>query len=134
MYPLPALLTPLPLIPLTTEEIVDCTIEAAKGAKKAPRNRPSCFLTSCFTASVSPSIITPKSSNDFMILIMSFIFSFKVNKVNPFPALRGPFPLIFLLILFTPFESKFLTNPGKLSLTKGIAIFVSVFFPKLANQ
>ena len=57
-----------------------------------------------------------------------------MNKVNPFPALRGPFPLIFLLILFVPFESKLLNNPGKLSLTKGIAIFVSVFFPKLANQ
>ena len=44
MYPLPALLTPLPLIPFTTEEITRCTNEAAKGANKAPRNPPSCFL------------------------------------------------------------------------------------------
>ena len=34
--PLPALLTPLPLIPFTIEEITGCTNEAAKGAKKAP--------------------------------------------------------------------------------------------------
>ena len=31
--------------------------------------------------------------------------------------------------LFIAFEAKFLTNPGKLSLAKEIAIFFSVFFP-----
>ena len=36
MYPLPALLTPLPLIPFTTEEITGYTNEAAKGANKTP--------------------------------------------------------------------------------------------------
>ena len=44
MYPLPALLTPVPLIPFTTEEITGCTNEAAKGANKAPGNPPSCFF------------------------------------------------------------------------------------------
>ena len=44
LYLLPALLTPLPIIPFTTEEITGCIIEAAKGANKAPRNPPSCFF------------------------------------------------------------------------------------------
>ena len=35
MYPLPALLIPLPLMPFTTEEIAGCTNEAAKDANKA---------------------------------------------------------------------------------------------------
>ena len=47
VHPLPALLNPLRLIPFTTEEIIGCTNEAAKGTKKAPRNPPSCFLF-CF--------------------------------------------------------------------------------------
>ena len=61
-YPLPDLLTPVSLIPFTTEEITGCTNEAAIGANKAPRNRPSCFFISCFTVSVTPSINTPESS------------------------------------------------------------------------
>ena len=69
-----------------------------------------------------------------MILIISFLSSFKTNKVNPFPALTGPFPLIFLSNLFIAFEVKLLTNPGKLSLAKEIAMVVGVFFPKLPNQ
>ena len=62
---------------LTTAEITGCIIEAAKDANKAPRNY--CFFISCFTVSVTPSINTPESS-DFMILIMSFTSSFKINK------------------------------------------------------
>ena len=46
-YPLSALLTPLSLIPFTTEKITCCTNEAAEGANKAPRNPPSCFVISC---------------------------------------------------------------------------------------
>ena len=53
-YCLPIRLTPLWLIPFTTEEIADCTNEVAKGANKAPRNPPSCFFVSYFTVSVSP--------------------------------------------------------------------------------
>ena len=82
----------------------------AKHTTKAPRNPPSCFSFSYFTVSVTPS----------------------TNKI--FHALTAPFPLIFLSDLLTAFEVKLLTNSGKLSLTKGIAIFVSAFFPKLPNQ
>ena len=101
----------------------------AKGANKAPRNRPSCFfyfMFYCFSNSIN--------SNDFMILTISLISSFEINKVNPFPALTAPFPLIFLSNLFIAFEAKLLTNPGKLSLAKRIATFASAFFPKFANQ
>ena len=50
-----------------------------------------------------------------------------------FSALTAPFPLIFLSNLFVALEVKLLTTSDKLSLVKGIAIFVSAFFPKLAN-
>ena len=88
----------------------------------------------CFTVSVTLSIDTPKYFNDFMILILSFISSFEINKVNPFPALTAPFSLIFDSNLLIAFEVKLLTIPGKLFLTKGIVTFVSAFFPKLDNQ
>ena len=68
-----------------TEEITGCTKEAVNGANKAPRNLSSYFFVSCFTVSVTPSINTPESSNDFMVLIISFISSLEINKVNPFP-------------------------------------------------
>ena len=71
---------------------------------------------SFFTVSVLPSINTPESSNDFMILIISFISSFEINKVNTFLALTDPFPLIFLSNLFIGFEVKLLTTPGRLCL------------------
>ena len=57
--------------------------------------------------------------------MISFITSFETNKVNPFPALTAPYPLIFLSTLFIAFEVKLLTNPGKLSLAKVIAKFVT---------
>ena len=69
-----------------------------------------------------------------MILLTSFISSFEINKVNPFPTGTAFFPLIFLSNLFIALEVKLLTNPGKSSLVKGIAIFVSDFFPKLPRQ
>ena len=50
-----------------------------------------------------------------MILKISFIISFEINKVNSFPALTTPFPFIFLSNLFIAFEAKLITNPGKLS-------------------
>ena len=129
IYPLPALLTPLPLISFTTEEISGCTNNTAKGANKAPRNPPSCFFISSFNVSVTPSINTSESYNDFIIFMISFISSFKINKVNPSPALTAPFPLIFLSNLFIAIEVKLLANPGKLSLVEEIATFVSDFFP-----
>ena len=65
-----------------------------------------------------------------MILLIPFIFSFKINKVNTFLASTTPF----LSNLFIAFEVRLITNPGKLSLAKGITVFVSAFFPKLPNQ
>ena len=53
-----------------------------------------------------------------MILIKSFISSFEIDKVNPFPALTAPFPLIFPLNLFIAFEAKLPSYPGKLSVVK----------------
>ena len=64
-----------------------------------------------------------------MILIISFISSFKINKVNPFSAMAAPFPVIFLSNSFIAFKVKLFTNPGKLSLAKEIAVFASAFFP-----
>ena len=100
--------------PLTTEEISDCTNEAAKGANKAPRNLLSCFFISYFTVFVTRSIKTPKSPNNFMIFII-LVSSFKQIKQ-------------ILSNLFIAFEVKVLTNPGKLSLAIGIATSVSAFF------
>ena len=84
----------------------------------------------CFSNSIN----TPESSNDFIILIILFIYSFEINEVNYFPVLTAPFPLIFLSNLFIVLEVKLLANPDKLSLVKGIAMFVSAFFPKLPHQ
>ena len=81
----------------------------------------------CFTASVIPLINTFYSFNNFKILIIPFIFSFEINKVNTFSALTR-FPLIFLANLLIAFEGKLPTNPGKLSLAKEIATFVSPLF------
>ena len=132
IYLLPALLISLPHIPFTTEEITGCTIEVAQGTNKEWRNLSSyccCFFFfSCFTVLVTPSINTSESP-DFMILIISFISSFKINKVNPFPALTVHFPLIFLPNLFIAFEVKLFPNSGKLSLAKRIATFISVILP-----
>ena len=87
-----------------------------------------------FTVSVTPSVKTPEPSYDFMDLMLSFISSFEINKVNRFPALADRFPLVFHSDLFIKFEVKLLTNPDELSITKGIAMFVIAFFPKLPDQ
>ena len=92
------------------------------------------FFISSFTVSVIPSINAPEFSNDFMILIISFIPLFEMNKVNPFPDLQAPVPLFVLSSLFIAFEVKLVANPGKLFLAKVIATFVGAFFSKLANQ
>ena len=88
----------------------------------------------CFTVSVTPSTNTLESSNDYIILIISFISSFEINKVNPFPVLTAPFPLIFLSSLIIAFEVKLLTNPGKLSLAKGIAMLNGACLPNQEPQ
>ena len=129
IIPLPALLTPLPIITFTNKEITVCTNEVAKDANKAPRNSSSClfyFMFYCFT--VTPSTNTPKFSQSFMILIISFICSFQTNKVNPFSTLTTPSRLVFLSNLFIALEVKLLTDPSKLFIAKEIATFVSTFY------
>ena len=59
--------------------------------------------------------------------MISFISSFKINKVNRFPALTAPFPLIFLSNVLIAFEVKLFNNPGKLSLAIGKGLFVGAF-------
>ena len=68
------------------------------------------FFISCFTVSVPPSINIPEYSNGLMILIISFISSFEINKVNYFPSVTAYFPLIFVSNLFITFEVKLITN------------------------
>ena len=60
--------------------------------------------------------------------------SFRINKVNPFPVLRAPFPPIFLSNIFIAFEAKVHANPGKLFLAKGIPRSAIAFLPKLPNN
>ena len=69
-----------------------------------------------------------------MSLIISCISSFEMKKVNLFPTLTAHFLLIFLSNWLIACEAKLFTNLGKLSLSKGIAAFVSTFLPKLVNQ
>ena len=100
-----------------------------RGASKARRNLPSCFFIQFFVVSVTPSIDTPGSSNDFIISIKPFIFSFQINKANIFPSLTASFAIIFQSNLIIALEVKLLTNPGKLPLAKQIATFFSASFP-----
>ena len=51
---------------------------------------------------------------------MSYISSFQVNIVDPFPALTAPFPLIFLSYLSNIYKIAFVANVGKTFLPKGI--------------
>ena len=122
--------TPLIFVHLAVEEITGCSNKAAKGANKTPRNPPSYFSISYFTASVTLSINI--SSNDFMILKISFIPSLKINEVNPFPALTAILKKIFFFFqnFLIAFEAKLHTNPVKLSLDKGISRSVNAFFPR----
>ena len=80
------------------------------------------FFISCFTALVTSSINTNESSNDFIILTLSHISSFEINKVTHSHK------------VFIVFEVKLIPNPGKLFLAKWIATFVSANFPNLANR
>ena len=58
-----------------------------------------------------------------------------MNKANPIPALTTSFQFIFLPSLSVKcdvaFETKLLANPGKISLAKGTATFVSTSLPKV---
>ena len=94
IYPIPALSTPLPLIPFIPTEVT-------KGANKARRNQLTSnywVFVSCFTVWVIP------SSNDIMILIKPFIPSFEISKVNLFPVLTTPSPITFFKIYLLHFR------------------------------
>ena len=60
-----------------------------------------------------------------MILIISFISSFEINKVNYLPSLTAPFVFTFLSNLIFAFDVKVFNNLGKLFLAKQITIFFS---------
>ena len=55
------------------------------------------FFILSFTLSVTPLIKTLESSNDFMILIISFISSFEINKVNLLPCSNSSFSTHFYI-------------------------------------
>ena len=57
--PSPALLTPFPDAAFINEEATGCINQATIGTIIGPRNPPSCFLISCFTVSVAPSVKRP---------------------------------------------------------------------------
>ena len=69
-----------------------------------------------------------------MILMISLISSFEINKENPFLALAASFLLVFLSNLFIASEVKLFNNPGKLSLTKVISTFISMFCLNYLNK
>ena len=89
MTPFPALMTHFPVN-------IFPNFEPLKVPNNIPRNPPSCCFISCFTASLTPSSNTPEFSSDFMILIISFIFSFEMPKMIYFPTLTTPCPRISL--------------------------------------
>ena len=79
------------------------------------------FFISFFAVSVTQ--LTPKSSNDFMILIIS-----------SFSCSHNFFSTYFSFKFIIAFEAKLLTYPVKLCLAKGIAKSVITLLPKLPNQ
>ena len=69
-----------------------------------------------------------------MILIISSTSSFEMNKVNPFPALMAPCPLIFLSSLYNTDEVALVANLGKTCLSKETARSNNAFLPKLPHH
>ena len=70
------------------------------------------FFVSCFIVSVVPSINIPDFSSDSTFLAMPSIYSFEMNKANPFPGLTSP--LSFILSIAN--QADFVSNLGKTSL------------------
>ena len=90
-------------------------------------------FTSCSAVSVASSINRTDFSIDSTILIMSYISSFQVNIVDPFPALTAPFPLIYLSYISNIDKIAFVANVGKKCLPKRITRSNNTFLPKLTN-
>ena len=120
VYPLPALMTPFPVlmtpfskIPFANNEATGCINEATIGANKGATNPSYRFFISCCIVSVTPSFSTLEFSNDLLMIIIPFISSFKMNKVNPFPALTA---------LSLSCGSIFTIFPSKLSISNEVAL------------
>ena len=109
IYPLPAPLTPLPAIPFVLTKLKTVPLKHLKKLTKHQEILLLIFFISCFTVSVTPSINTYEFSSDFIISTISFISSFKRNKVNSLAPLTDPSALIIVLSnLFTAFQTYFL--------------------------
>ena len=93
-------MTPFPDIAFINEESTGCINQEATDAINEPGIGVivAPIFISCFTVSVAPSINRPDLSSDSLILMKYSISSFEINKVNPFPFLRVPYPLIFFQI------------------------------------
>ena len=106
-----------PVITFVNEEATDCINEEAIGAINkvaigaiiAPRNPSLCCFISFFTVSLAPAVKRLYFSST-SVLIISSISSVEVNKVNPFPAVTSPLPLIFFPKLFFAFAVAFATK------------------------
>ena len=81
---------------------------------------------------------TFEPSNDFPTLITTSVYSFEMNNVNSFPAIRISFRLILfpnLLILHkSAFEAILLSNPGKSLLEKETPRIFIAFLPNWPKQ
>ena len=111
---------PFPDMVFINEKAIGCINEEAIGAINeaaigAIIGLISSFLLFYFIFSVlvAPSINRPDFYSDSTILIISSISSFEMNKVNLFPGLTAPAPLIFLSIFSNRDD---VANLGKTSL------------------
>ena len=87
----------------TSEEIIDCNIEAGKDAIKISRNLPSCFLIPCSTVSVTQYTQIVQRFYDFNNVMLIFIQS---KQSNSFSCSGNSFSTYFFSNIFTAFEPK----------------------------
>ena len=111
-----------------TVAINETAILVAISAIIAQRNLPACLFISYFIVSVARLINRSDFSSDCTILITAFISSSEINKVNLFPALTAPCPLIFLSNVSHKHGVDLAANLVQTSLVKGTAKFNNAFF------
>ena len=92
MHPIPVLTTPFPALTTFFPVYVFPSIEV-------PGNPSSCFLISCFTVSLTPSINMSPFFINFLILIIWSTSLFKMTKMIHFPGLTTSYQCIFLWIV-----------------------------------
>ena len=71
------------------------------------------FFYFIFSVLVASSVNRPDFYSDPTILIISSTSSFEMNKVNPFPGLTAPAPLIFLSNFCNTDDVALVANLGK---------------------